>query len=78
MSTSIIFTTTKINVKIKKSKKIIFVNFLNSNKTVEDLTSYKYLKVNIHHNIHCNYITTIILYCYYFNFRGDAIILTIN
>jgi len=47
----------RINVNIKILTMIIYVNFLNDNKTMETVTSYSYLEDNIHHNIILNFFT---------------------
>jgi hypothetical protein len=45
----------KTKVMIIKSKKIICANFVYENNNLEEVTSYKYHKVNLHHKLNWNY-----------------------
>ena len=47
--------TDKTKVMIIKSKNDIYANFLYDNRNLEELYSYKYLGIDIHHKIICNY-----------------------
>ena len=45
--------TTKIM--IIKSKKDTYANFIYDNRNLEEVTSYKYLVIDIHHKLNWNY-----------------------
>jgi hypothetical protein len=49
-----IVNTDKTKVMIIKSKKITYDTFV-YNKNLEEVSSYKYLKIDIHHKINWNY-----------------------
>ena len=40
---------------IIRSKKETYVNFFNDNRHLEEVTSYRYLKIDIHHKLNLNY-----------------------
>ena len=43
--------TDKTKVMIIKSKKVTYTNFVYGNINLEEMSSYKYLKINIHHKL---------------------------
>ena len=45
----------KIKVMIIKSKKDTYANFMYENSNLEEVSSYKYLGIDIHHKINWNY-----------------------
>ena len=47
--------TDKTKIMIIKSKKDTYANFIYDNKNLEESTSYKYLKIDIHHKLNWNY-----------------------
>ena len=47
--------TKKTKVMIIKSKKDTYPNFMYGNSNLEELSSYKYLGIDIHHNLNWNY-----------------------
>ena len=47
--------TDKIKIIIIKSKKDIYANFIYDNINIEEVTSYKYLRIDVHHEINWNY-----------------------
>ena len=47
--------TNKLNVMIIKSQRITYVNFVYDNNNLEEVTSYKYLIINLHHKLNWNY-----------------------
>ncbi len=51
-----IVNTDKTKVMIIKSKKDIYVNFIYDNSNLEEVSSYKYLRIDIHHKLKWNYI----------------------
>jgi hypothetical protein len=50
-SMSMIVNTNKMKFMIVKSKKITYANFMYDNNTLEEVTSYKYLGINLHHKL---------------------------
>ena len=46
-----IVNTNKTKVMIIKSKKDTYANSIYDNKNIEEVTSYKYLRINIHHKL---------------------------
>jgi hypothetical protein len=42
----------KTKVTTIKSKKITYTNLMHDNNNLEEVTSYKYLKINLHHKLH--------------------------
>ena len=48
--------TDKTKIMIIKSKKDTYANFIYDNRNLEEVTSYKYLKIDIHHKLNWNYI----------------------
>ena len=47
--------TEKIKIKIIKYKKGTYANFIYDNGNLEEVTSYKYLGIDIHHKLNWNY-----------------------
>jgi len=47
--------TNKIKVMIVKSKRITYDTFFYDNNSLEEVPSYKYLGIDIHHNLNWNY-----------------------
>jgi hypothetical protein len=47
--------TEKIKVMIIKSNKITYDTFVYDNNNLEEVTSYKYLGINIHHKLNWNH-----------------------
>ena len=47
--------TNKTKVMIIKSKKDTYVNFMYENSNLEEVSSYKYLGIDIHHKLNWNY-----------------------
>jgi len=45
----------KTKVMTIKSKNISYVNFMYDNSGVEEVTSYKYFRFNLHHKLNWNY-----------------------
>ena len=45
----------KTKVMFIKSKKVTYANFVNDNRNLEEVTSYKYLGIDIHHKLKWNY-----------------------
>ena len=45
------FNTSKPKFIIFKSRKVINANFVYDNNNLEEVSSYKYLKIGIHHNL---------------------------
>jgi hypothetical protein len=43
--------TNKTKVMIIKSKKITYANFMYDNNSLEEVTSYKYLGIDLHHKL---------------------------
>jgi hypothetical protein len=43
--------TNKTKVMIIKSKRITYTNFMYDNNILEEVTSYKYLKIDLHHKL---------------------------
>jgi hypothetical protein len=54
-STGMIVNTHKMKVMIIKSKKITYTNFMYDNNDLEEVTSYKCLKIDFHHKLNWNY-----------------------
>lgn len=54
-NTSILVNTDKAKVMIIKSKKITYANFVYDNNKLEEVNSYKYLGVDLHQKLNCNY-----------------------
>jgi len=52
---SIIVSTDRTNVMIIKSKKVTYANFVHDNIDLEEVSSYKYLWIDIHHKLNRNY-----------------------
>ena len=50
-----IVNTDKTKIMIIKSKKDTYANFIFDNRNLEEVTSYKYLEIDIHHKLNCNY-----------------------
>jgi hypothetical protein len=50
-----IVNTNKTKVMIIKSNKITYDTFIYDNNNLEEVTSYKYLGIDIHHKLNCNY-----------------------
>jgi hypothetical protein len=50
-----IVNTNKTKVMIIKSKQISYANFMYDNNNLEELSSYKYLKIYLHHKLNWNY-----------------------
>jgi hypothetical protein len=50
-STSMIAHTNKMKVMISKSKKITYDTFIYDNKNLEEVPSYKYCNIDIHHKL---------------------------
>ena len=46
--------TNKTKIMIIKSKKDTYANFIYDNRNIEKVTSYKYLGIDIHHNLNWN------------------------
>ena len=46
----------KTKIMIIKSKKDTYANFIYDNRNLEEVTSFKYLGNDIHHNLNWNYI----------------------
>ena len=51
-----IVNTVKTKIMIIKSKKYTYTNFIYDNRNQEEVTSYKYLEIDIHHKLNWNYI----------------------
>ena len=51
-----IVNTNKTKVMIIKSKKDTYANFVYDNSNLEEVSSYKYLGIDIHHKLNWNYI----------------------
>ena len=49
------FNIDKTKIMIIKSKKSTYANFIYDNRNVEEVTSYKYLEIDIHHKLSRNY-----------------------
>ena len=49
------FNTDKTKVMIIKSKKETYANFVYENRNLEEVSSYKYLEIDIHHKLNWNY-----------------------
>ena len=47
--------TNKTKIMIIKSKKDTYENFIYDNRNIEEVTSYKYLGIDIHHKLNWNY-----------------------
>ena len=47
--------TNKIQIIIIKSKIDTYANFIYDNRNLEEVTSYKYLRIDIHHKLNWNY-----------------------
>ena len=47
--------TDKKKIMIIKSKKDTYANFIYDDRNLEEVTSYKYLGIDIHHNLNWNY-----------------------
>ena len=47
--------TDKKKIMIIKSMKDTYENFIYDNRNLEQVTSYKYLRINIHHKLNWNY-----------------------
>ena len=47
--------TNKTKIMIIKSKKDTYTNFIYDNRNIEKVTSYKYLRIDIHHKLNWNY-----------------------
>ena len=47
--------TGKTKIMIIKSKKYTYANFIYNNRNIEEVTSYKYLIIDIHHKLNWNY-----------------------
>ena len=47
--------TNKTKIMIIKSKKDTYENFIYDNRNLEEVTSYKYLRIDIHHNLNLKY-----------------------
>ena len=45
----------KIKITIIKSKKDTYANFIYDNRNIEEVTSYTYLKIDIHRKLNWNY-----------------------
>ena len=45
----------KKKIMIIKSKKDTYANFIYDNRNLEEVTSYKYLRIDIHHKLNWNY-----------------------
>ena len=45
----------KTKIMIIKSKKDTYANFIYDNRNLEEVTSYKYLRIDIHHKLNWNY-----------------------
>jgi len=45
----------KTKVMIIKSKKVTYANFVYDNNSLEEVSSYKYLGIDIHHKLNLNY-----------------------
>jgi hypothetical protein len=54
-SMGMIVNTDKMKVTIVKSKKITYTNLMYDNNNLEEVTSYKYLIINLHHKLNWNY-----------------------
>jgi hypothetical protein len=54
-STSMTVNTNKTKVMIIKSKNITYTNFVYDNNNLEEVTSYKYLIIDLHHKLNWNY-----------------------
>ena len=50
-----IVNTDKIKIMIIKSKKDTYANFIYGNRNLEEVTSCKYLGIDIHHKLNWNY-----------------------
>ena len=50
-----IVNTHKKKIMIIKSKKETYANFIYDNRNIEEVTSYKYLGIDINHNLNWNY-----------------------
>ena len=48
--------TDKTKIMIIKSKKDTYANFIYDNRNIKEVTSYKYLRIDILHNLNWNYI----------------------
>ena len=48
--------TNKTKVMIIKSKNETYSNFVYDKRNLEEVSSYKYLGIDIHHKLNCNYI----------------------
>ena len=46
--------TNKTKIMIIKSKKDTYANFIYDNRNLEEVTSYKYLRIDIHHKLNWN------------------------
>jgi hypothetical protein len=55
-SIGMIVNTDKMKLMIIKSKKITYANFMYVNNSLEEVTSYKYLRIDLHHKLNWNYI----------------------
>ena len=51
-----IVNTNKTKIVIIKSKKDTYANFIYDNRNLDEVTSYKYLRIEIHHKLNWNYI----------------------
>ena len=47
--------TDKTKIKIIKSKKHAYANFIYDNRNLEEVTSYKYLGIDVPHKLNWNY-----------------------
>ena len=47
--------TNKTKIMIIKSKKDTYAKFIYDNRNIEEVTSYKYFKIDIHHKLNWNY-----------------------
>jgi hypothetical protein len=47
--------TDKTKIMVIKSKKITYANFMYDNNNLEKVTSYKYLRIDLHHKLNWNY-----------------------
>ena len=45
----------KTKIMIIKSKKDTYANYIYDNRNIEEVTSYKYLRIDIHHKLNWNY-----------------------
>ena len=54
-NTGIIVNTNKTKIMIIKSKKDTYANFIYDHRNLEEVASYKYLEIDIHHKLNLNY-----------------------